>query len=113
MAPSSQELGPRAIPGRFNLPIVPTPALTAGTLVAIDVAAFASAFNAEPEISISRAATLHFEDTLPQALGLSGSPTIPIRNLWQQNLVGIRLILRCAWAVRSAGLVQVVNSATW
>lgn len=96
----------------IDLPLVPTRALAAGRLVAIDVAGFASAFNAEPEISISRAAAVHFEDTSPQALGLSGSPTVPIRSFFQQDLVGIRLILHCAWVMRAAGLVQYID-VTW
>jgi len=69
--------------------------LPARTVTAIEVGAFASGFTSEPEISVGRESTLHF-DTTPQAIGVSGSPTAPTSSLWQQDLVALRLILRCA-----------------
>jgi hypothetical protein len=98
-----------------HLPMVPTSALAAGTVAAIEVDAIASGFSGAPEISTSREATIHW-DTSPSQIGTPGSPNVvaaPTRSAFQQAQLLLRMILRCAWIVRAPGMVQVVNSTTW
>jgi hypothetical protein len=98
-----------------TLPIVPTPALPSGQIIAVEVGAVASGFSGVPEFDISRMAPVHLE-TNPAAVGTPGSPNLvaaPLMSAWQQQLLFLRLILRCSWTVRAPGMVQVVNSATW
>lgn len=96
----------------IGIPIFPTPALTT-SVVLIETGGFASGFGPNPDISTAMQATLHFEGSSPQAIGVSGSATLPIRSLWQTDTMAMRLLLDCAWAMRSAGLVQHVANVTW
>jgi hypothetical protein len=74
----------RALAGiDLGLPITPTPTLTGTTLVAVEAGGFASGFGSDPNISIAAATALHFESSAPQAIGLSGSTTVPVWSLWQ------------------------------
>jgi len=98
-----------------NVTFVPTPSLTDGSIVAVEAGAIASGFPALPDIDISREALIHF-DTVPQPIGAVGTPNVvaaPTRSLWQTASLALRLILRVAWVVRTPGMVQVVNGATW
>ena len=104
-APNKAALLPIYAAGTGLLDVVPTPALAPGTVVAIDPQAFVSGFGADPQIDISREATIHYEDTTPLHLGdrragLSGcSPPRPAR-MFQTYTLALRLILR--WPGRSA-----------
>jgi hypothetical protein len=100
----------------FDMPVVATPALAAGTVVAVEVGAVASGYSGVPEITASKDAPVHMEDTSPAAIGTAGTPNVvaaPVLSAWQQNLLLLKLILRCSWTVRAPGMVQVINSATW
>lgn len=99
-------------PGLSTIAIFTSTQLGETEIIAVDSAAFVSAFG-EIEIEASTEATLHFEDVAPQAIGVSGSPTVPMRNLWQQALVGYRLIIRATWALRPPGAVSWLTAATW
>jgi len=104
----------RALAGiDLGLPITPTPTLTGTTLVAVEAGGFASGFGSDPNISIAAATALHFESSAPQAIGLSGSTTVPVRSLWQMDMMALRLLLDCAWTMRAPGLAQHVDSVTW
>jgi hypothetical protein len=106
----------QAQPG-FDLEIVPTTALPSGTIVAVEVEAFATAFDVDPDVQISENAVIHLEDTNPLQLasGAQGSAVVatPTRSAFQTATHVLRLILDAAWAVRQPGAVQVVQSATW
>ena len=97
-------------------PVVPTPALAANTIVAIEIGAIASGYSGAPRIESSTEATVHWEDTSPAPIGSVGTPATvaaPVRSGWQESQLLLRLILRCAWITRAPGMVQVVNSTTW
>src|SRR5215213_1495132 len=67
-------IGLLAGPG-FNLPVVPTAALAAGTIVAVEIGAIASGYRGVPEITASGDGPVqHMEDTSPLAIGTAGSP---------------------------------------
>jgi hypothetical protein len=57
---------------------------------------------------ITRAASL--------AIGTPGSPATiaaPTRSAFQQDLIILRCILDATWSLRHAGLIAVINGATW
>jgi hypothetical protein len=99
-----------------DVPVWPTLGVAAGTIIALDPAAFASAFGPEPEISSSTETLVHLEDTTPAQIGTAGSPNVvaaPTRSLFQTDAIAVRLILRCAWTWRVPGAVAWISSATW
>jgi hypothetical protein len=94
----------------------PTLGVAAGTVIALDPAAFASAFGPEPEISSSTETLVHLEDTTPAQIGTAGSPNVvaaPTRSLFQTDAIAVRLILRCAWTWRVPGAVAWISGTTW
>lgn len=96
--------------------IIPTAALPAGTIVAIEAGAIAFSVDGLPKVDVSKETTIHMEDTTPQQIATVGTPNVvaaPVRSLFQTDSVALRLIMRCAWAVRGPNLVQVINSVTW
>jgi len=96
------------------VPVIPVPNLTAGTVIAVDAAAFASA-SGLPSFRASQNVTLHM-DTVPSALSAVGSPNTlaaPMRSAFQTDVTALRSILPIDWALRRAGAVAVVNLATW
>jgi hypothetical protein len=101
---------------RFSLPVLSTPALASGTVVAIEVGAIASGYSGLPEIETSAQATVHWESETPASISEVGEPnpiSAPVRSAWQQNHLLLRLILRCAWTTRAPGMVQYVTGTTW
>lgn len=97
-------------------PIAAAVAITPGTLIAVEAGGFASAFSGVPDISTSTETVLHMEDTTPLPIGSAATPNTiaaPSRSLWQENAVAVRCLVDTAWAMRAAGLVQVINGVTW
>jgi hypothetical protein len=100
---------------KFDFAILSSVALAAGSIVAIEGGSFVSGFDPIPEFSIADQATFHL-DTSPAQIGTVGTPAVvaaPTRSLWQTNSSALRMILRCSWALRAAGHVQVINNVTW
>jgi Phage capsid family len=88
--------------------------MTAGAVGAIDTGAVAMIVG-QPIFAVSRDATLHFE-TSPTALGAVGSPNTiaaPTRSLYQEDLVGLRCVLRAGWVKRRATATALASSVTW
>jgi hypothetical protein len=94
----------------FDVPIVASPTIASTRVIAVDAGAFAWGFSESPDIDISDQATIH-EETNAQAIGVSGSPTVPIRSLWQTASIAVRLNLRCSWALRAAAAF--IDSPSW
>lgn len=108
-------IGLLAGPG-FNLTVVPTPAFASGSIVAVEVGAIASGYRGVPEITASKDAVVHMDDSAPAQISTVGSPNTIAGNVlsaYQANLILLKLILRCSWTTRAPGMVQVINSATW
>ena len=102
-------------PSGIGYPLIPAPTLAIGTVVAIDPRAFASGFAELPDVLASREGVAHFEETAPDAFSAEGPPNTvaaPIRSLFQQDLIALRLILKCAWALRSAAVAH-IPGVTW
>lgn len=101
---------------KFAEKVVPTAKLAAGTVVAIETAGIASAFDGLPKVDVGKETVIHWEDTAPQPIASPGTPNVvaaPVRSGYQTDVMALRLILRCAWASRMAGAVQMVTGTTW
>jgi hypothetical protein len=97
-----------------DVPIWPTVGVAPGTIIALDPAAFVSAFGSDPDITSSFEATLHMEDATPQQLVTSpGVIASPQHGLFQTETLATRLRLPAAWAVRQTGAVSFITGATW
>jgi hypothetical protein len=92
-----------------DVPVWPTIGVAPGTVIALDPAAFASAFGDEAEISTSAETVLQM-DTAPGADPMAGPST---KNLFQTDATAARLKLRAAWAWRATGCAAWVTGTTW
>ena len=96
--------------------VIATTVLTAGTIVAVDAAAFASGFGSDPKVDVSENAAVHFEDTTPLAISTAGTPNTiaaPVRSAYQTDTHILRLILPATWVTRLTGAVQYITGANW
>jgi hypothetical protein len=92
--------------------LISSPYLPAKTVVFLDASAFASAARDEPEIVISKEATLVTRsDAVPitDAAGARGTPTL---DSFQQDLFAIRILVDLTWGVIPAR-VATVSAVTW
>jgi hypothetical protein len=97
-----------------DVPVWSTIAVPAGTVIALDPAAFVSAFDGDPEISSSIESSLHFEDTSPQEIVSSpGTVAAPQKSIFQTEMLATRLRIKAAWAWRVSGAVSFVQNTTW
>jgi Phage capsid family len=90
-----------------------TPALADGDIIAIQADAFVSAFAAEPTITLAKEATLVMSNPAGELVPATGGVSViadPVSSLFQQDLVGIRILLPCSWCVR-APLIAAVSSS--
>jgi len=65
-------------------------------VLAIAPAALVAALSPEPEIETSKAATLHMEDTSPQAVGTAS----PHRSMFQIDSIALKMRWPVTWALR-------------
>jgi hypothetical protein len=98
--------------------VISAPYLTAGTVIAIDAAAFVSALGAV-EFVASEEAVIH-ENTAPLPLvgGTTqppalGSVAAPQRSLWQTASTGLRTLIFTNWALRRTGAVAFMAGVGW
>jgi hypothetical protein len=87
--------------------IWPSPFLTAGTIIAVEAAAFVSFVSPLPDITAGNDGMIHL-NTVP-LVGLTGSP---VRSMFQEDLIALRCQIEIAYAMR-APMIAVVNTATW
>lgn len=95
---------------QFDIDIIPSTALPAGTVAAIEVASFVSGFDSVPAFRASRDAAIHFEDTAPADPIMSGTP---VRSMYQLDAVALRMDVMAAWAMRATGHAQFITGALW
>ena len=90
--------------------ILASVALAPGTIVAVESSSFVSGLDGVPEFATSTGATLHMEDTTPADIASSGGTVAqPVKNLYQTDLIGLRMILRASWGMRNQKHVAVVS----
>jgi hypothetical protein len=98
----------------FDYPVISSASLAAGTIIAVEMASFVSAWAPEPEFVTVKAATIHMEDVAPaDIVGVGGAVAVPVRSLFQVDAIGLRMVLRASWGMRAAGHVQVVTGTNW
>jgi hypothetical protein len=91
-----------------------TPSVASGTVIAVVPEAIASGYDGLPEVETSKQASVHFEDTSPQPIvGTGGVVASPVRSLFQPEMIGVKVRLRCAWASLQPGAVQFMTSVKW
>jgi hypothetical protein len=100
---------------RSAINIVESTHATAGRLIALRSADFATALGGEPEFDVSEQATIHMEDTTPLEIVSGTGPTTadPVRSLWQTASIGVRMLWDISWKMRRAGMVQWINGTSW
>jgi HK97 family phage prohead protease/HK97 family phage major capsid protein len=102
---------------KFGVRFIVSNTVTAGRVIAVDAADFATALGDVPRFAVSTEATLHEEDTTPLALGTgtqgSGVLAVPMRSLFQTDAVAIRMSLYVSWVMRRASMVQTIASVIW
>lgn len=97
-----------------GIEVWPTLGLAPGTIVALDPAAFVSAFGPEPEISASTETLLHMESVTPLPIGTApNTVAAPARSAWQTDCVALKIRLRASWAWRTAGAVAWMTAVNW
>src|SRR5262249_51985266 len=95
-----------AVGPQFDVPVLPSAALVAGTVIMVEPSSFVSGLDAIPEFQTSNVALLHMEDASPADWGT------PMKSMFQADSFALKMILKAAWAMR-APHVAVVNGATW
>ena len=93
-----------------------SPTITPGTVIAVVPEAIGSGYAGVPEVETSKQGTIHFEDTAPQRIGAVGSPNVvaaPTRSFFQQDMLGVKLGVKCAWASLQPGAVQFMTGILW
>jgi hypothetical protein len=98
----------------FDYPILPSAALPAGTLIAIEPASLvATIADAVPDFSAGEASVLHMEDTTPADIVSGGTAASPVKSMFQIDAVALKTILSgVSWAMR-APHVAFVQSVNW
>lgn len=94
-----------------RLEILPSLAVGANVVIAVDPLSLVHAFDDAPEIMASREAVIHMSDD-PDPISDSGTAA-PVRSLWQTDAVALRVIGDVAFAKRRSGAVAWVDAATW
>jgi len=98
---------------QFDVPVLPSAALVAGTVIMVEPSSFVSGFDSVPEFQTSSAGLLHFEDTTPADISAPPSAVAaPVKSMFQTDSFALKTILRAAWGMR-APHVAVVNGVTW
>ena len=103
-----------------NITILSSTTVTAGMLIMLDAADFASVTGDSPEFDVSEVATIHEEDTTPLPIvggtvqpPATTSLAAPVRSLWQTASIGVGMLLDMNWAMRRTGMVSWMTGVTW
>src|SRR5262249_13966032 len=79
---------------KWDIDIIASTVLAAGTVVALEVASFVSGFSAVPVFRVNNVSTYHAEDTSPtQVTGGTPSPAVPVHSLFQTDSIGLYMDL--------------------
>jgi hypothetical protein len=93
--------------------VLQTTALPAGTVMAVDASALATAFGAEPQFQSSIESVVHFDDASPALIVTGGAvPAGSVRSAYQSDLVLTKVTLDAAWTLR-APVVAVAENVGW
>lgn len=96
--------------------IVESTHATAGRLIAIRNSDLAVAMGDAPDFEISNQATIHMEDSSPEAISTAGSPNVvaaPVRSFFQTDSMGVRMVMDVSWKMVRAGMVRWIDGVSW
>lgn len=95
--------------------IVESTHATAGRLVAIRSADFATALGDMPEFEMSNQATIHMEDTSPAEIVSATGPATanPVRSFWQTDSMGVRMVMDVSWKMARTGMVSWIDGTSY
>jgi hypothetical protein len=91
----------------FDYDILPSTALAAKTVAAIEVSSLVVGFASTADFSVSKAGLLHMEDTSPTDLGT------PSKSLYQIDGLAVRMTCDASWAMRAPGHAQFITNVSW
>jgi hypothetical protein len=94
-------------------PVVGVRGLDPDSVVAVDVGGFVSGFSSDADISVGNQATLSMRDDPDEIVDSGGTPSSPVRSMFQTSSRALRLVLPISWGMRAPGLVQVVRNVGW
>ena len=55
---------------------------------------------------------MHFEDTTPAQIGVTATPTFPIRSMFQIDATSLQIVLQASWG-QAPGTVAYIDSPAW
>jgi hypothetical protein len=99
-------------PRELPFPVLGSPAVAPGDVIAIATQGIASATDAVPEIWSSRSATVHMDDD-PAPIATSGAAAAPTRSLWQSDTIGTKLRFGASWALRDPRGLAWLTTTAW
>jgi hypothetical protein len=94
---------------RFDIPVLRSSAVPAGTVVMIETSSLASAWDNVPQFEVGAYPLLTFDNSSPPLDPMTGQPT---KSMWQTDSVGLRARLNCCWGLRAPHVVW-LQGATW
>jgi len=94
-------------------PVFASTALPAGTVIAVERSSFVSSYDPVPTFSTSIGAAVHFEDTTPTDIVHGGTASTPVKSMFQDDLIGLKMLLRTAWGLRNPAHVAIVEGVSW
>jgi hypothetical protein len=104
----------RTVGPKWDIDILTSTALAAGTVGVVEISSFVSGFSSVAEFSTSRDTLLHMEDTTPTDItGGSPSPAVPVRSMFQIEGIALKTNLWGAWGLRAGGHAQWLKGCTW
>jgi hypothetical protein len=96
------------------LPILMSPAVAKGTVIAIAPEAVAVGYEGAPEIIVTEHPPMHMDDAAAQELVTSGGVVAsPVMSPFQKYMVALRLMVRATWQAVQPGAVQFLTGAKW
>lgn len=99
-----------------NVVVLSSAGLAEGVIMAIALNAVAFAVDAVPQFELVNTGVIHFEDTSPLPIGTVGSPATvaaPSREIWQSNILAVKLRLQADWVTRGTGAVSQILNTSW
>jgi hypothetical protein len=96
---------------KFDISILAAAALPANTIIALEPSSFVSGFTSTPEFSTSTGAAMHEEDTTPAPIVGPAGTAAPVTSLFQTDAIGLKMILRAAFAMRGAHIAWIQNTS--
>lgn len=95
------------------LGLILAPTVPDDTLVAVDAWDFSTTTGDSLDIEVNKNAVVHLEDSAPVPIVKGETLASPVTSLWQQDLIGYRLLWPVSWTLRRTGAVAAITDAAW